>query len=161
MIGGGSGMAELRNAVAARGLKNFHFLPYQPRDLLADSLAAADVHWVSLRPELEGLIVPSKFYGILAAARPVIFIGDSDGELAQAIRDAGCGAQVGVGASGALAELLLDLKSDPVRCERQGENGYRRYCNSHGSHRAFDQWRQILKRPIRAGAASSPTPSDR
>ena len=44
------------------------FKPYQPRERLAESLSAADVHIVSLRPELEGLIVPSKIYGI--AARP-------------------------------------------------------------------------------------------
>ena len=52
------------------------FEPYQPRERLAESLSVADVHLVSLRPELEGLIVPSKFYGIAAAGRPAIFIGD-------------------------------------------------------------------------------------
>ncbi|HEY0802058.1 MAG TPA: glycosyltransferase family 4 protein, partial [Steroidobacteraceae bacterium] len=86
MIGGGAGMVKLLEATIERGLSNFLFLPYQPRETLADSLAASDVHWVSLLPELEGLIVPSKFYGILAAARPTVFIGDTDGELARAIR---------------------------------------------------------------------------
>ena len=41
------------------------------------------MHLISLLPQLEGLILPSKFYGILAAGRPVVFIGDPDGELAR------------------------------------------------------------------------------
>jgi len=98
-IGGGVKMDELEALVAQRDLKNFHFLPYQPRDTLADSLAASDVHLVSLLPALEGLIVPSKFYGILAAGRPVVFVGDPDGELARIIREAGCGHVVAAGDS--------------------------------------------------------------
>ena len=66
MIGSGAGMAQMARAVTERNLTSFRFLPYQPRESLSDALAAADVHWVSLRAALEGLIVPSKFYGILA-----------------------------------------------------------------------------------------------
>ena len=52
---------------------------------------AADVRLVSLLPELEGLIVPSKVYGILAAGRPAIFIGDTHGEVATLLHAHGCG----------------------------------------------------------------------
>ncbi len=45
----------------------------------------ADVHLISLKPELESLIVPSKFYGVLAVGRSVIFIGAQNGELANTI----------------------------------------------------------------------------
>jgi colanic acid biosynthesis glycosyl transferase WcaI len=54
--------------VRERGLTNFRFVPYQERASLKSSLAVADVHWVSLLPKLEGLIVPRKIYGIAAAA---------------------------------------------------------------------------------------------
>src|SRR5262249_22410324 len=55
MIGGGAKVQALQREVAARKLTSFRFAPYQPRAALADSMAAADVHWVSLLPELEGL----------------------------------------------------------------------------------------------------------
>ena len=58
------------------------FQPDQPREQLAESLSVADVHLISLRPELEGLIVPSKYYSVAAAGRPAIFIGDPKGEIA-------------------------------------------------------------------------------
>ncbi|MEO1544578.1 MAG: glycosyltransferase family 4 protein, partial [Pseudomonadota bacterium] len=80
-IGGGASMTALKTEVDRLGLRHVHFHPYQPRDALSESLSAADVHLVSLRPELEGLIVPSKYYGIAAAGRPVIFIGDDQGEI--------------------------------------------------------------------------------
>ncbi|MFX6876802.1 hypothetical protein ABTH39_19765, partial [Acinetobacter baumannii] len=85
--------------VESEGLPQFHFQSYQPRELLADSLAAADVHLISLLPALEGLIVPSKLYGILAAGRPTIFIGDTEGEVAKVLREHDCGVTVGIGAS--------------------------------------------------------------
>ncbi|MGO9993445.1 MAG: glycosyltransferase family 4 protein [Steroidobacteraceae bacterium] len=145
MIGGGVGMTQLNRAVVERGLKNFRFLPYQPRESLGDCLAAADVHWVSLLPSLEGLIVPSKFYGILAAARPVIFIGDPDGELSRVIRAAQCGSAVSVGDIKGLVRALGDLKVDARRLEREGTNGYHRYCERYSARRAIEDWKLIVR----------------
>jgi hypothetical protein len=54
-------------------------------------LGVGDVHLVSLDPALGGLIVPSKFYGIAAAGRPTIFIGDEHGEIARLLEATGCG----------------------------------------------------------------------
>ena len=93
-IGGGALYQDLQAQVERRRLTSVHFRPYQPSERLAESLSVADVHLVSLRPELEGLIVPSKFYGIAAAGRPTIFVGDKDGEIAQLIARHACGQTV-------------------------------------------------------------------
>jgi hypothetical protein len=53
--------------------------------------SVADVHLVSLNPKVEGLIVPTKFYGIAAAGRPTLFIGAPDGEIGRIINDTRCG----------------------------------------------------------------------
>ena len=71
----------------ARRLENVVFRPYQDHALLPQSLTAPDVHLVTLRPEWEGLVVPSKLYGALAAGRPVVFIGDPEGDAARIVRD--------------------------------------------------------------------------
>jgi colanic acid biosynthesis glycosyl transferase WcaI len=150
MTGGGAGMLKLSKVTTARGLNNFLFLPYQPRNTLCDSLAASDVHWVSLLPELEGLIVPSKFYGILAAARPTVFIGDPDGELARAIRTGQCGVTVAVGDVDALVGAVRHLKNDPAHRKRLGGNAYQRYCERYSAARAFDRWAEIVRSANRA-----------
>jgi glycosyltransferase involved in cell wall biosynthesis len=159
MIGGGAGMDQLAQVVGERGLENFRFLPYRPRESLRDALGACDVHWVSLRPALEGLIVPSKFYGILAAQRPVIFIGDLDGEISREIRACDCGSAIGIGDARELTRLLIDWKSDPARCSHMGNCGYRRYQQRFCAPRAFAQWEEILRQPNRAVGALSPAPS--
>jgi colanic acid biosynthesis glycosyl transferase WcaI len=159
MIGGGVGMTQLARAVDERRLSNFRFLPYQPRESLGDALGAADVHWVSLQPALEGLIVPSKFYGILAAERPVIFIGDLDGELAREIRTCGCGAAVEIADPRELVRLLIEWKAKPEYLSHMGQRGYESYLDRFCAHRAFAQWTAILTQPSHAVDALSPAPS--
>lgn len=108
-IGAGHGLEQLRSEVESAGLGNAMFQPYQPRKRLAESLSAADAHLVILRPELEGLIVPSKFYGVLAAGRPVVFVGDQRGEVAQQIARHQLGVTVSAGDSKGLAEAITKL----------------------------------------------------
>jgi colanic acid biosynthesis glycosyl transferase WcaI len=112
MIGGGKGFGELSAAVKARGLdRSFRFVPYQERQLLPYSLGVADVHWISLNPRLEGLIVPSKFYGIAAAGKPIIVIGDKAEEIAQLVQQHGCGIVITLGDADTLAETLQKLST--------------------------------------------------
>lgn len=73
-----------------QGLKDQNFkgithLPFQRRSDLGDVLCAADAHLISQREEVEGLLFPSKFYGAVASARPIIFIGSKRSELGQEI----------------------------------------------------------------------------
>ena len=122
VIGGGYLREKLEKEIASRGLTNFVLKPYQPRSQLGDSLTVPDVHWVSLLPELEGLIVPSKFYGAAASGRPVIFIGSSEGELGEIVPQTRSGAVVPVGASQELATILKNYADDPDYRTGQGAN---------------------------------------
>lgn len=146
IIGNGAKMDSLKQAVAKRSLGNFRFLPYQARDALEDSLAAADVHLVSLLPPLEGLIVPSKLYGILAAGRPVIFIGDSVGDVGRVIRDAQCGRVVRVGDSIALTETLRQLQVEPKLRAAMGVRARSLLCEKYSVKKAVERWVAVLER---------------
>ena len=127
IIGGGAGYEKLRQDVEREGLTSVVFAPYQPRSALPDSLAAADVHIASLRPEFEGLIVPSKFSGIAAAGRPTIFIGDHNGEIARWITRYDCGVVVSPGDAGALTCAILALVDNPARLHQLGANARRAF----------------------------------
>lgn len=143
-IGGGALHAALRDAVERRGLGSVQFRPYQPRERLAESLSAADVHLVSLRTELEGLIVPSKFYGIAAAGRPAIFIGDENGEVARIISRWDCGRTVSEGDGAALARTVLELATDAQHCERMGRNARTALDTELDRSLAVARWEQVL-----------------
>src|ERR1043166_6845852 len=82
IVGDGARRAPLQAMAAARGLTNVRFFPYQPKELLHESFAAADAFLVWLKPGLEGYIVPSKLYGILAAGRPCVAAVDPSCEVA-------------------------------------------------------------------------------
>ncbi len=148
IIGNGAKMDALRKGVTGRGLENFRFLPYQPRDTLEDSLAAADVHLVSLLPALEGLIVPSKLYGILAAGRPLVFIGDPDGEIARVIHGARCGRVVAVGESQTLARSLRELAADSDGRASMGMRARNLLCEKFSLEKAIARWFALLQERI-------------
>ncbi len=144
MIGGGANMANFRNEVAKRVLTNVQFLPYQSREILSDSLAAADIHLACLLPALEGLIVPSKFYGILAVGRPLIFIGDTDGELARIIKNSRLGAVVRVGDGKALSDCIVKLKASRNEIDEMGVRARQLFIESYTVERGAGQWMELL-----------------
>ena len=91
IVGGGSTRQALVDRAARLGLDNVIFLPHQPATQLRYSLASADVQVVSVAPGLAGFMEPSKVYGILAAARPLLAAVDPDSEAARIVRATGCG----------------------------------------------------------------------
>ena len=120
LIGGGRGLRDFSEAAQARGLANVQLQPYQPREALAQSLSSPDLHWLSLRPALEGCIFPSKWYGILAAGRPSLFIGDPEGELARRLRDSGSGFAVAPGDVDSACIVIERLADDPGEVAAMG-----------------------------------------
>lgn len=80
-VGDGAQRRALATDCEHRGLTNVAFLPYQPRDQLAQSLSAADAHLVTMQPEATGLLMPSKLYVILASSTAVIALAQFDSEL--------------------------------------------------------------------------------
>ncbi|WP_290990279.1 glycosyltransferase family 4 protein [Hyphomicrobium sp.] len=144
-IGGGVGFRQLQHATDELGLTNITFRPYQPREQLAESLSVANVHVVLLKPELEGLIVPSKFYGIAAAGRPIVFVGSANGEIARLINQFECGVALASGDGSGLSEAVAMLARDPKRCHQLGERA-RAMCEANFSKElAFTAWNDLLK----------------
>lgn len=140
ITGGGAQAAELR----AKQLPNVRFRGYAPREQLSESLSAADAHLVTLRPELEGLIVPSKFYGVLAVARPVLFVGAADGALARIIRENDCGFVIQQGDGDGLVRRIRELANDRGRARSMGLRGRRLYEERFAPQIGLAAWERIL-----------------
>ncbi len=145
-IGGGYHRAAVESDVAARGLRNVRFAGYQPRDRLGESLGAGDVHWISLLPALEGLIVPSKTYGILAAGRPALMVGDADGEIGSLLARHGCGFTIPIGRGAELADAVLFLSRDAAACQAMGARGRAAFDAHYSEACAFAAWASQLAR---------------
>ena len=79
-VGDGAQRAQLETA--AKGLANVRFLPFFPASKIPSVLAAPDAHVISIRRGLEGVVVPSKMYAILAAGRPIVAVAPSETDVA-------------------------------------------------------------------------------
>jgi glycosyltransferase involved in cell wall biosynthesis len=123
LIGEGARKASLMHDAAARGLPNIRFLPYQPRERLAESLGAADLHLIPLKAGAAGCVVPSKVYGIMAAARPFVAMMEPAAEIARLAIRHDLGTVVPPGDDQALAAALLELMKSPDRTAAMGFNG--------------------------------------
>lgn len=144
-IGGGAQRAWIEAEARERGLPNVRFLPYQPRDRLAESLSVPDAHLISLRPEVEGFVVPSKFYGIAAAGRPTIFVGSADGEIAQIINESECGIAVPEGDVVGLSAAITRFRDDAALCQKYGANARQVFEERFDKQIALEAWRRILE----------------
>lgn len=143
-IGGGAKRRLLQEAVLGHRLENVRLLPYVSSANLSNSLGACDVHLVTLLPSAEGLIVPSKFYGIAAAARPAIFVGDPDGEVARVMRQHDCGILVSSGDCEALVASIRALGADLGRCRELGDRARRAFELEWDKPVALARWRDTI-----------------
>lgn len=144
--GGGFHFAHLRQA----GLVNVSVRGYVPEENLGESLAACDVHLVTLLPAFEGLIVPSKFYATAAAGRAAIFIGDAGGEIARAIASHGCGLIVEAGDAAGLAAAIRELRASPDKLCAMGERAREAFEREWDRPIALARWREIIAAVERA-----------
>jgi glycosyltransferase involved in cell wall biosynthesis len=133
LIGGGTRWQELTDLVAARQLPNLTLLPFQPREVLPFSLAAADCQIVALDEAYAGISVPSKTYYALAAGSALLAISPPGTELVELVEESGCGLHVRPRDAGALAGAIRQLRQDAAlladmrrRGRQTAERGYDR-----------------------------------
>ncbi|WP_102109794.1 glycosyltransferase family 4 protein [Oceaniglobus roseus] len=145
MIGDGARRQAVEAEVTRRGLTSVSFHPLQPREVLAQSLCVADVHLVSLLPPLETCIVPSKFYGVLAAGRPTLFVGAAEGEVPRVATRHGCGFGVTVGDVAGLVSHIRTLRDDPEARLGMGRRARQLFLSDYRDARGLAEWRALVE----------------
>ena len=111
-----------------------------PREELHQSLSTADVHLISMRREMTGIVVPGKLYGAMASGRPALFVGPDHCESADTIREAGCGPTVRQGDTDGLVEALERLADEPELATRMGARGRSAFLAGHERDACCDRW---------------------
>ena len=145
LIGGGKQRPQLEEQARTRQLHNVMFRPYQPKEILARSLTVADCHVLSLKPSLEGLIVPSKLYSSMAAGRPVIFVGAADGEIARLMRSRPpFGFSVSSDDVDGLVKAIEGLAADRVQSDALGAAGRRLFEQQFDRPIALAKWSALI-----------------
>ena len=128
--GNGKAKQPLYDLAAKLELTNIGFYPPVPLHKLPSMLREGDVHFVAQKHETEGLVVPSKIYGIMAVGRPTIFIGPHDSEVGMLIRESRSGIIVSPGDVIRAANAIVDLALDDELRKSMGVHA-RQYYQQH------------------------------
>jgi len=115
-VGDGASRASLESC--ASDSPNVRFLPFRPVEEVPYVMAAGDVHVITVRRGLEGVVVPSKLYSILAAGRPVLVVAPPECDAARIVVESGCGLAVDPDDPAGVAAAILELRGDPERLAR-------------------------------------------
>jgi len=151
IVGGGKALPQFRKLAAELGLANVRFSPPVPLCQLPDLLASGDIHVICQRPGTQGLLVPSKIYGTLAAGRPSIFIGPRDCEVGEIIRDSESGFVVEPGDVEKATDALRYLATSATLREMMGRKGRAYYEHHFGRERSVSCIVEILETVASAG----------
>ena len=119
-IGDGANRAALEAEAEASGAANVRFLPFRPIEQLPQVMMAGDVHIVTVKRGLEGIVVPSKLYSILAAGRPVLAVAAAQSDAARIVVESGCGLAADPDDPAGVAAALRELRSDSARLADMG-----------------------------------------
>jgi colanic acid biosynthesis glycosyl transferase WcaI len=147
-IGEGVRKQQMIDLGRSLGLENIRFLPFQPRERLAEVQGAANATILTMRPEYSDASVPSKLISYFAAGRPVICAASRDTSVARIVSEAGSGIVTEPGDPGALARAIVELAADSTCAEGMG-SAARKYFEQHFTlDRAYGQFSALLKETV-------------
>jgi colanic acid biosynthesis glycosyl transferase WcaI len=118
-VGEGAQRAQLE--AAANGASNVRFLPFFPGNKIPSVLAAADAHLITIKRGLEGVVVPSKMYGILAAGRPIVAVAPGETDVVALGEKLGFSVGADPDDPEQAAKMVRELAADPGRIARMRE----------------------------------------
>ena len=117
----GEGANRERLQRAAQGSANVRFLPFRPAAEIPLVMAAGDVHIICVRRGLEGVVVPSKLYSVLAAGRPVLAVAAEESDVVQIVRAARCGLAADPDDPASVAAALQMMRDNPRELINMGQ----------------------------------------
>jgi colanic acid biosynthesis glycosyl transferase WcaI len=116
----GDGAQKRRLATQAAGATAVRLLPFRPANEVPYVLSAGDVHIITVKRGLEGVIVPSKLYPILAAGKPVLVVAAPGADVARIVTKAGCGFVIDPEDAPGLAAAIRLLSNQPDQVDLMG-----------------------------------------
>jgi colanic acid biosynthesis glycosyl transferase WcaI len=144
IVGEGVRKKAISEAVKQMNLTNVRILPYQPRKRYSELLALADMSVVTLNKASSINSLPGKTFNIMASARPILAISDSQSELGKVIEKFDCGIVAPEGQAEELADKIVTLLNAPERQVKMGNNGRDAVIAFFNRSRCIGQFERIL-----------------
>ena len=143
-VGGGIRKTELLNEFSLEDQQNVFMMPFQNNSDFNNIMGASHVHLVTLRDGLEGMAVPCKIYGILAAGRPVIAMVPELSEIAFIVSEEKCGMVINPTDLDGLINAILLLKSNTDLRIEMGQNSRKAFEKKYTTGIIADRYLELL-----------------
>ena len=118
-VGDGAQRSEIEAAAAGSG--NIRFLEFFPASKIPSVLAAADAHVITVKRGLEGVVVPSKMYGILAAGKPIVAVAPKETDAVSLGIRRGFAVAADPDRAAEVVSAVRGLVSDPHKLRTMGQ----------------------------------------
>lgn len=112
--GGGWAKENLVSLSKEKKLDNVLFFPRQNSDILAHSLSASDISFVSIEKELAKVCVPSKTYNLIKLEIPLLCVASKDSELYKIISNNCIGYCFEDNDIEDMSKYILQMKNDKI-----------------------------------------------
>jgi glycosyltransferase involved in cell wall biosynthesis len=109
ITGGGYNYEIFKKEAEKDNLGNIRFKGFVPKKELSELIDSADLCIVIGNEELIGHIVPSKFYGYLSRAKPILYINSGNDEISHHISIGQLGFQIPNGSSEEFCKVVFDV----------------------------------------------------
>ncbi len=122
----GEGAMKPQVQAMAEGCRAVRFLPFRPVSEIPLVLSSGDMHVVTVKRGLEGVVVPSKLYPTLAAGRPVLGIAPEESDVVRIIRETGCGVAADPDTPEKVARAIRSVLHSPEQLAGMGRRARER-----------------------------------
>jgi glycosyltransferase involved in cell wall biosynthesis len=143
-IGNGMRENELLESFYMEIPENVLMLPFQPKENFRKSITACHASIVSLAGGLDGMAVPSKIYGIMAAGIPVIAVVPQESEIAMIVQEEDCGIVVCPGDLNGLINAIVDIQLNEDKRKRMGSNGRKAFEEKYAIGKIASRYKTII-----------------
>jgi glycosyltransferase involved in cell wall biosynthesis len=155
LVGEGVAKGRLQDSARQRRLPNVRFLPYQPREELASSLSAADLHLVTVDPRAYRLLMPCKTYAILASGTPLLAIAPRESELSRTVVEQRVGLAVSPGDVGELTGAVRWALAHRSELAQMGERARQLAVATFDRPAATGRFHRLLARTLEEGRVTA------
>jgi colanic acid biosynthesis glycosyl transferase WcaI len=144
---GGGAMKSQVEAMAA-GCRAVRFLPFRPAGEIPLVLSSGDMHVVTVKRGLEGVVVPSKMYPTLAAGRPVLGVAPEESDVVRIIRRSACGLAADPDDPNTVVKVLREVLHDSEQIRNMGLRA-REIANSYDRVKQLKIFTETMEETVR------------
>lgn len=152
----GDGAQKRKLQEAAADLPNVRFLPFRPAAQIPLVMQAGDVHLITIRRGLEGIVVPSKLYSTLAAGRPVLAVAAANSDAARIATQSGCGFAADPDDPAEAARAILRMRDDPAGVAEMGARA-RKVASNYARVNELERFTEIIEQAVQLRQGGEPS----